>query len=526
MALAVVAASVAGALGGLLALGRGGPGLGAALAAAIAMAGLAVASGVRRVLVWRSQGDVLRQERERTNQLFQASLEAHASIGVVEVERAITRRAAALLDGDRARIDRSPPARGELGSRLRSTIDPDRWLIVSPRRDGRPFEAKDERALEVLVATTAAAFDNALLHQQTQGERQQLADVVGSSSDGIFSFSPTGDHLVTSWNPAMARITDRPAEAAVGVPCAHVFPAVDESGEPVTPAAMLGLESPPGQGTILEITACGGERRWLECRFSPMAAGGCVVVARDISAQREVDELKADFLATVSHELRTPLTPIQGFLQTLMRDDAAFDDEERNRFYEVMLRQSERLERLIKDLLDATSLQDKAHLFFPEEVDWAVTAGRVVELFRRQEPSRSFLLEAPPALPLVVVDEQRAEQVLSNLLTNAVKYSPADKPVVVRVSRRGGEVVTTVTDGGPGIAPGEREKVFERFTRLGDHLTRTVGGAGLGLFIARRLVEGMGGSIHVDNAPEGGAAFSFTLPASAGARMGQAAAVP
>jgi signal transduction histidine kinase len=246
-----------------------------------------------------------------------------------------------------------------------------------------------------------------------------------------------------------------------------------------------------------------------------MPDGGVVVVARDVSAQREVDDLKSDFLATVSHELRTPLTPIQGFLQTLLRDDASFGDEERHRFYEVMLRQSERLERLIKDLLDATSLQDKDHLFFPEQVDWTGSATRVVELFRRQDPTRAFELHVEHDVPDVVVDEQRAEQVLSNLLSNAVKYSPPRAAVTVTIGHRDDEVVTTVTDRGPGIDPGEREKVFERFTRLGNHLTRTVGGAGLGLFIARRLVEGMGGTITVGSAPTGGASFSFTLPAAA-----------
>jgi PAS domain S-box-containing protein len=461
------------------------------------------------VLEWRRQAELATSERERVNGLFQAALEAHSSMGAGDVEAAITRSARVLLGGDDARIDRSPPGDGELGSRLRSAIDPDRWLVVTRRAGASPFAADDERLLEVLVATTGAALDNALLYEETMDERQKLGDVVGSSSDGIFSVDDDG--VVTSWNPAMGRITQRPADEAVGRRCEQVFSPLNDDGQPVR-ADWWTQSTNGGEGSILVIRTRSGERRWLDCAFSPMKEGGVVIVARDISAQREVEELKTDFLATVSHELRTPLTPIQGFLQTLLRDDASFSDEERLRFYEVMLRQSERLERLIKDLLDATSLQDKDHLFFPEEVDWEQTATRVVELFRRQEPGRHFSLMIAEGLPRVIVDEQRAEQVLSNLIANAAKYSPPEEPITVTVELSRGVLVTTVSDRGPGIPETDRDRVFDRFTRLGSHLTRSVGGAGLGLFIARRLVEGMGGRIVVEDAPGGGAAFRFTLP--------------
>jgi PAS domain S-box-containing protein len=482
-----------------------GPGAAAIVAALVA---------AERVLAWRRELAVLRAERDRAAGLFQAALDAHTSVGSGGVETAIIRQACLLLDTDAARFDRSPPGPDELGSRLRSALDPDRWLIASPRPDGRPFDEEDQRTVELLVATTSAAVDNAALFERVEVERRTLADVIGSSSDGIFSLDGAG--RVTSWNPAMARITGRRAAEALGAGCGEVFKAWDHTGAAVGAAELR--EAIGGQPIGVEVLGRRGERRWLECKVSPMPGGGCVVVARDVSAQREVDELKADFLATISHELRTPLTPIQGFLQTLLRDDASFGEAERRRFYEVMLRQSERLERLIRDLLDATSLQDRAHLFFPEEVDWGQAAARVVELFRRQEPNREFTLEVEGGLPRVVVDEQRAEQVLSNLLTNAVKYSPPREPVRVVVRREGAVVVTVVEDRGPGIDESERERVFERFTRLGNHLTRRAGGAGLGLFIARRLVEGMGGTISVDAAPGGGAAFSFSLTVATAAR--------
>jgi PAS domain S-box-containing protein len=499
------------------------------LVVALVVAASVVSVCLPAVLVrkWRDQARLLQHERERLNALFQASVEAQASTRADDVEAAICRGARGLLavapgDSVEARIDRIPPGPGELGARLRSAVDPDRWLTVRRRSTDPAFVADDGRVLELLVAATAAALDNALLYDRIQGERQRLADLIGSSSDGIFSFDAEG--VVTSWNPAMSRITRLPSDRALERPCDEVFTPLDDDGAPVP--RTVWLERAALEDTTFQVPVSGGDRRWLDCACSPMPDGGVVVVARDISAQREVEELKADFLATVSHELRTPLTPIQGFLQTLLHEDANFGEAERRRFFEVMLRQSNRLERLINDLLDATTLQDRAHLFFPEEIDWTATAERVLDLFRNQEPGREFRLvvdHAGGSVPAVVADEQRAEQVLSNLLANAVKYSPPGEAVEVVVGLDPGGLRTTVIDRGPGVPADQRDRVFDRFTRLGNHLTRPVGGAGLGLFIARRLVEGMGGELELGDAPGGGAAFTFTLPVSTTAKIEQVA---
>jgi PAS domain S-box-containing protein len=449
-----------------------------------------------------------RMDRHRMDGLFHTAVEAHRTMGVGDVERSLAASAQELLRCRSAQVRSRRPGPGELGAEL-----PDRpgtWLVVSGRRGIVPFEEADQKLLEAIVAVGAAALDNAALYEQVLNERQKATSVVESSSDGIFSVDD--EQRIESWNPAMERITGFVAADVVGSKCFTVFRPRDAEGRELCVAACPGRCGQHFETVPVQVTTIGGEQRWLDCTYSPMAEGGYVVVARDITTQKQVDDLKADFLATISHELRTPLTPIQGFLQTLLRHDVSFDEEEKRRFYEVMLRQSERLERLVKDLLDATSLQDQDHLFLPEEVDWATDVGHVVDLFRRQEPGRTFLVEVQEHLPRVVADEQRAEQVLSNLIANAIKYSPADEPVRITVEARGSEILTTVADRGPGIAPSDRDRIFERFTRLGDHLTRRVGGAGLGLFIARRLVEGMGGTIKAGAAPEGGAAFTFSLP--------------
>jgi PAS domain S-box-containing protein len=380
-------------------------------------------------------------------------------------------------------------------------------IAVAARPD-RPYAPRDERILDALAQRVSSTLHRLSLFEAVRAEQQTLSDVLGSSSDGIFSVGP--DLRVRSWNPAMVRITGVSAARATGQPCCVVFRPEAEDGEPCHGPA---CPCRTGEPTELLVRVPVGERvRWLNCAYSPMSDGGTVVVARDVTARKQVDDEKADFLATVSHELRTPLTPIKGFLQTLLRRDNEFEPSERHHVYEVMLREEQRLERLVHQLLQATSLEHADRLVVPEVLDWAARAAEQVELVRRQDPARDVELVIGPDLPPVVADEQLATQVLANLLSNAVKYSPEEAPIRVELTRRGPKVVTTVLDRGSGVSEADRSRIFDKFTRLGDHLTRPQQGVGLGLYIVRRSVEAMGGEVWVDARDEGGSAFSFTLP--------------
>jgi signal transduction histidine kinase len=206
------------------------------------------------------------------------------------------------------------------------------------------------------------------------------------------------------------------------------------------------------------------------------------------------------------------LTPIKGFLQTLTRRDAEFTPDERSHIYEVMLREEQRLERLVHQLLLATSLDSAESFVINEEVDWDSAVRAQVDLAGRHDPTHEYSVALAPELPSVMADEQLAGQVLNNLLSNAAKYSPGGTVIGVGVAHDGHRVVTTVVDRGPGVPMADRDRIFDRFTRLGDHLTRSQQGVGLGLFIVRRSVETMGGTAWVEEAPGGGAAFSFSLP--------------
>jgi len=380
---------------------------------------------------------------------------------------------------------------------------------------------RDLQIVRTFVNQVSAAVRTASLFEETAEERATLHRVVENSWDGIFSVDGSGK--VLSWNAAMERATDRRAQDVIGMPIASALDAVTLDGEPIS---TLWVNDHLSDGDQFEVlvsveTATRG-RRWLSLSFSAVrSAEGEVAfsvgVARDVTAAREVELAKQDFVATVSHELRTPLTPIKGFLMTLLRNDVSLDSEQVLYIHQRMLEQTHRLERLIEDLLTISQLDRGSFRIDCSQVDVADVVALVCT-----DVARPVEVHVPAGVA-AMADAGRVEQVLSNLLGNAHKYSPADGRIEVRVEQRQEEVVFSVRDEGDGIPLHEQDAVFERFRRLGNHMTRASGGTGLGLYIARCLVEAMGGRIWVESAPGTGSCFRFTLPAVPGAGRGEAA---
>jgi hypothetical protein len=228
-----------------------------------------------------------------------------------------------------------------------------------------------------------------------------------------------------------------------------------------------------------------GLARWIRYAHAPIVAAdgdmdADVVVVRDVTRERQTDELKADFVASVSHELRTPLTPIKGFLMTLLREDRDFAQDRRREYYKLMLMQSQRLERLIEDLLEVTRLEAGAGLVDATAIDAVDLVRQVVDRFTSEDPDRTVHVVAPDHAVYCRGDWMRIDQVLGNLLSNALRYAPPHEPVEVRLVPQGREVVFEVRDWGPGIPIDEQSRIFERFHRVGHYMTREPGGAGLG----------------------------------------------
>src|SRR5215211_2213984 len=229
---------------------------------------------------------------------------------------------------------------------------------------------------------------------------------------------------------------------------------------------------------------------------------------------QESDRLKRDLLATVSHELKTPLTVILGTLGTLSRRGAALDPAERREFVDMAVRQGTRLKELIEQLLLAARFEQTAAE--PAErplVDGAAVARDALAAARVTHPGRELVLVAREALPIRAAPEA-VLQVLGNLLDNAAKYAPDQGPVRLEATRYGPLAMLAVEDTGPGVPPGDRERIFERFTQLDSGATRRAGGVGLGLYIARRLARDQGGELLLTGParPGAGARFELRLP--------------
>jgi NtrC-family two-component system sensor histidine kinase KinB len=261
--------------------------------------------------------------------------------------------------------------------------------------------------------------------------------------------------------------------------------------------------------------AVDGTRRAFRIRSTPMkdADGrlvGVVTLLEDVTHLSEISRLKSEFIAAASHELRTPLTSVQMGIHLLLEGTAGTLDERQQEILEVCREDTARLDRLMRELLDLSKIESGA--ITPQLVPTrpATLLADAVNPLRLQVEARGIRVDvdAPPDLPLVAVDPHQIERVIANLVTNAMRATAAGGAITVAAARRGDEVAISVTDTGSGIPRDYLPRIFEPFVQV-PHAAG--GGAGLGLTISRRIVEGHGGHITVQSEPDHGSTFMFTV---------------
>ena len=245
------------------------------------------------------------------------------------------------------------------------------------------------------------------------------------------------------------------------------------------------------------------------------AALGGAATFRSVARSLELARMKQDFVSNVTHELKTPLTSIRMYAETLSLGRAR-NEEKKKEYLEHIVRESERLQRLIDDILDFARIGEGKKPYVLAEGDVTEVALEAIDLFRHSMKVRGFelYLDLPAlgALPPVDLDKDALVRSVLNLLSNAVKYSPDSNYVAVSVKREGDMIAVAVEDKGIGIAPEDLERIFDRFYRAGDHLTRAIPGAGLGLSLVDEIVKAHGGQIRTESEKGKGSKFTILLP--------------
>ncbi|MES1248057.1 MAG: ATP-binding protein, partial [Actinomycetota bacterium] len=363
----------------------------------------------------------------------------------------------------------------------------------------RPFDASDLELAVELGSRASVALDNALLFEQAQA-RAHAADALQFVDDGVFLVDRDG--IVRLWNPAAARTFRVRADRAVG---RHVTETIREWD------TIRDRVAPGRRAETLPLNVK-DEERWISASAA-VFPGGTVYAFRDVTQERRVEQLRSDFVSTVSHELRTPLAAIYGAALTLQRDDVRLEESQRTGLLGVISGEADRLARIVNDILWASRLDAGQMGVAIESCDAESIAVQVVRALEMHAPEGISLdVDAEPGLPQVAADPDKLRQVLTNLVDNAVKYSPDGGHVYVLVTRTQNRIRFRVQDEGLGIPPDEQGRIFEKFFRLDPQMTRGVGGTGLGLYICRELVERMHGRIGVNSDGRSGSTFWLELP--------------
>jgi two-component system phosphate regulon sensor histidine kinase PhoR len=382
--------------------------------------------------------------------------------------------------------------------------------------------SNDEVAdLAAVLNQMATAIEETI--QTLKDDRAKLVATLSSMQEGMLVLAPDG--TVRLINQAMERMVGRRGTAVLGRTYLEVIrqPRLNEFITEILTQ---------GTAASTEITFGAAPEQTFQVQASPLAQGigespGLVLVFHNITELRRVEQVRKDFVANVSHEMRTPLTAIKGYIEAL--EDGAFDDrEQRDRFLETIRKQTDRLNLIITDLLLLAKIESGQVPIKQEPVALAGLIDRSIGLLKRliDQKQHRVLVKIPATLPPLLGDEERLGQVFSNLLDNAIKYTPEQGTITIRAELSKAEVgvggappagppptmvEVIVEDTGMGIPPQDLPRIFERFYRVDKARSRELGGTGLGLSIVKHLVEGHGGTVWAESQGKG-SRFVIRLP--------------
>ncbi len=387
-----------------------------------------------------------------------------------------------------------------------------------------PIESQDE------YGRVATAFNRMLVQLQEYrastlaellAERNRTASIVSGLDEGLLLLDENRRIILA--NPAACTLLSLPAEALLGKPAAEVAKTNDLLREILRPLDVEAArrEQAVADAPLLRI-AQRGEEAFYRLAMQELVSFnearqknefvGQIITLRNVSDYKKLDQVKSNFLATVSHELKTPLSSIN--INTKLLQDERLPADERQRITGHIRQETQRLQRMVSELLDVSRLDAGAGIqldLHPTSLADVVRFATSTVEPQLRDKRIALDLQLPAELPLVRADVEKATWVLINLLANAIRYAPSGEPLTVRAAVAGAFVQVSVQDRGPGIAAENHDKIFQRFAQIPDK-TGYRGGSGLGLSIAREFITTQGGRLWVESELGSGSTFSFTLP--------------
>lgn len=379
-----------------------------------------------------------------------------------------------------------------------------------------PIRDYDSEEVVAALCISTDVTNRFISAQKTREERAILDLTVQNVTEGVALVE--SDLSLVLWNePFRIHFGYGPDEIRMGMSAIELMLKTAQRGdlgpgEPTAIVAALAHSIQTTESARLEIQRTNGQVLSLYRRS--ISGGRFLLMSQDVTDERRVARLKDELVSTVSHELRTPLTAISGALGMVAAGAAGALPETAERLIKIAQRNSERLTSLVNDLLDIDKLQSGKAKFDKECLDLAEIVRTAVEQNQPYAERAGIEVRCDvPAEPLIAkVDRNRILQVLANLISNAVKFSPRGEQVLLRLREKGGEAQISVIDRGSGVSEEFREHLFQRFTQQDGTASRVQQGTGLGLAISKGIVEAHGGSIHLDTEPVQGAVFHVDLP--------------
>ncbi len=379
------------------------------------------------------------------------------------------------------------------------------------------FDDDAARLLLTLASEVALALEKASLYRRTLEDKAKIETIINSLSDGLAVLDAEG-RLVLA-NPSMDRLIGlRPAGEGK-----HLLELTQRSGYALD-FGELALEEAlarvlEGESLKSEMVMPGDPQLVYKVLWTPLpgvegSTAGAVILMHDVSDFVELDRMKSEFISVVSHELKTPLTSIKGFVRLMAAERVGPITDKQRHYLDVVLRQSESLTLLINDLLDISRIEAGIIEVRQEPLSLAEVVAAVVQQLDHlaQEKGIAIGVDIPRDLPPLSGDAERLGQVFTNLIHNAVKFTPPQGEVTVRAVTVGRECVVRVSDTGIGISPQDLPKIFDKFYQVDSSSTRHQSGSGLGLSISRRLVNAHGGELRASSARGEGTVFTVVLP--------------